>query len=169
MAAGTLLLYRYLKEKGSFLARGSVQELCRRAGVYDLMSWEVLSRLSPELKQFLERISVLDRLTWGSCQAVSGMEKGKELMEEAFSVGLLNWDSGEKEPSGHMLLAFRIVLLEQMDEGERRQRCGLAARYYLDSECRGAGSRLQCPGPQRSAFFGSSGEGESVSFGNGRP
>ena len=74
--AGTLLLYRYLKEKGSFLARGSVQELCRRAGVYDLMSWEVLSRLSPELKQFLERISVLDRLTWGSCQAVSGMEKG---------------------------------------------------------------------------------------------
>lgn len=133
--AGTLLLYRYLKEKGSFLARGSVQELCRRAGVYDLMSWEVLSRLSPELKQFLERISVLDRLTWGSCQAVSGMEKGKELMEETFSVGLLNWDSGEKEPSGHMLLAFRIVLLEQMDEGERRQRCGLAARYYLDSEC----------------------------------
>lgn len=70
------------------------------------MSWEVLSRLSPELKQFLERISVLDRLTWGSCQAVSGMEKGKELMEEAFSVGLLNWDSGEKEPSGHMLLGI---------------------------------------------------------------
>ena len=79
--AGTLLLYRYLKEKGSFLARGSVQELCRRAGVYDLMSWEVLSRLSPELKQFLERISVLDRLTWGRWRRGRSLWKRRSLWD----------------------------------------------------------------------------------------
>ena len=132
--AGTFLLYRYLKEKEGFLPDAPVEELCRWSGIYDLIDWEVIPGLPKELEGFLEKTSVLDRLSCGVCCAAAETENGRELLEEAFSLGLLIQDPGAAERSGHIPRVFRNRLTERMDEGERRRRCALAARYYLDAE-----------------------------------
>ncbi|WP_427896559.1 LuxR C-terminal-related transcriptional regulator [Kribbella sp. GL6] len=78
--------------------------------VIDYLADEVLARLSAEMREFLLRTSVLDRLTGPLCDAVTGQTAGGKVLEELdrANVFLVALDAGRNWYRYHHL--FRDVL-----------------------------------------------------------
>lgn len=105
--------------------------------VFDFLTAEVLDRLSPTLREFLLRCSVLPELTPSACAAVSGHAQAEALLEEIERRGLfvsaLEDSEPQREPTLRLHDLFRDALSHRLQR-ERPQEVPALLRRAAEAE-----------------------------------
>lgn len=100
--------------------------------VFDFLTAEVLDRLSPTLREFLLRCSVLPELTPSACAAVSGHAQAEALLEEIERRGLfvtvLEDCEPQREPTLRLHDLFRDALAHRLQRERPQELPGLLHR-----------------------------------------
>ena len=130
-AAGLQLVSLALKRGGSF--EEVLETISEEGDAATFLIREVLERLTPELRSFLLRTSILDRFNASLASAVTGDEDADALLLEALDAGLflVPLDHRRRWFRFHHLFAQTLRALLTEDTQARLHR--LASQWWLDA------------------------------------
>jgi LuxR family maltose regulon positive regulatory protein len=102
-----------------------------RSNIFRLLEMEIMDSVSPELRKFLIKLSLLDFLPQ---ELLESLNPGKELIGEMRKIGsFIRWDSYSSSHSIHSLfLEYLTHLQGELNPAEKREVYRRAARCCLD-------------------------------------
>lgn len=131
-AAGLEILVQALDGCSEASIEGTLARFrCAGTGWFGFFAQEVIRRLDPTIRDFLDRSSVLPRLTARICDEVLGRRDSREILESLVQRNLFTVPIGDEEASYRYHHLFRAFLRERLSRSlspeELRRHCVRAA------------------------------------------